>query len=301
MTRRDDSAVTQWDLIRAFLALERHGDYAIATEAEGIDDSTLRRRIRALEEHMGRTLFVRLGRGWKAAADQHELVRAALSMEEAARRFSRTHQDGAGVIRVSVLDAFAQRLTGVFSDFQQRHPRLRLNVTTEIHFVDLEQEQVDIAIRLARPTHAPNSLRIRKLGNVPVNAFASRDYLAWMAREHEDGRSPGHRVLAMSLAFSHGDHNFAFSELDVADFGLSGEVVTWSDSFPVLARLCELGRGIALLPSALARDHPGLVPVSDKQAEIQAELWMISRFDLRAAWQQDLAQLLQTELAGWKP
>ena len=49
MTQDDDSSINQWDLIRAFLALERRGDYGIASEFEGIDDSTLRRRIRTLE------------------------------------------------------------------------------------------------------------------------------------------------------------------------------------------------------------------------------------------------------------
>src|SRR5260221_7810539 len=43
------------DLIRAFLALERHGSYEVAADMEGIDDSTLRRRIRVLEQRFGRS------------------------------------------------------------------------------------------------------------------------------------------------------------------------------------------------------------------------------------------------------
>ena len=139
MTQNNDAAVTQWDLIRAFLALERHGEYAVAAEMEGIDDSTLRRRIRTLEQHMGRTLFVRGVRGWCAASDQHELVQAALKMEEASHAFSRIRQQGAGVIRISVLDAFAQRFSQVFGLFREKYPCLVLNITTETHFVDLEK------------------------------------------------------------------------------------------------------------------------------------------------------------------
>lgn len=299
MTQNDDTAVTQWDLIRAFLALERHGDYAVASEMEGVDDSTLRRRIRALEQHMGRTLFVRAGRGWKAASDQHELIQAALRMEEAARAFSRTRQEGSGIIRITVLDAFAQRFAGVFGEFRQKYPRLMLNVTTETHFVDLEKSQVDIAIRLARPLHTVNSLRIRKLGDVRVNAYASRGYLQQLAASGQRPETASLPQLAMNLKFSHSDHNFTYGDLDAEGFGLHGEVVTWSDSFLVLARMCELGHGVAIMPAMLARDYETLQPLCPERPDAQAELWMISRFDLRAVWQRSLAEMLQAEVARW--
>lgn len=63
-----------------------------------IDDSTLRRRIRQLEQQLGRTL-IRPQRHRLAGkpADLHALVDAAQRMEEAARCFSRDPQAGAGV------------------------------------------------------------------------------------------------------------------------------------------------------------------------------------------------------------
>lgn len=299
MTQNDETIVNQWNLIRAFLALERHGDYAIAAEMEGVDDATLRRRIRSLEQHLGRPLFVRTERGWRAASDQHELVQAALRMEEAARFFSRSRQEGAGIIRITVLDAFAQKLARVFGEFQKKYPRLVLNITTEVHFVDLEKDQVDIAIRLARPLQAPNSLRIRKLGDVPFNAYASSGWLRTLrdAGGHLDvGALP---QLSMNLKFSHGDHNFTYRDLDAKELGLHGEVVTWSDSFPVLARMCEQGLGVAILPTILASEFKGLEPVYPERPGVKTDLWMISRFDLRAGWQRDLADMLQDELSRW--
>ena len=72
---RDGPTTPQWDLIRAFLALARHGSYEVAAELEGIDDATLRRRIRLLEQHFGRALFVRAEGGWRASADLNALIR----------------------------------------------------------------------------------------------------------------------------------------------------------------------------------------------------------------------------------
>lgn len=297
MTKDDGAPISQWDLIRAFLALERHGDYAIAAELEGIDDSTLRRRIRTLEQHMGRSLFVRTEHGWKAASDQHVLVQAALRMEEAARAFSRTQQESSGVVRLTILDAFAVRFAGVFHEFRQKHPGIVLNVTTETHFVDLEKDQVDIAIRLARPMQSMASLRIRKLGSVRVNAYASSAYLERVSAAGLPADRVRHRQLAMNMKFSQNDHNFRYGEIDFADFDIHGDVVTRSDSFILLARLCELGAGVVIMPEMLAREYPTLQPVSAARGDQQAELWMISRFDLRAAWQRDLADMVATELA----
>lgn len=299
MTQNGDTVVTQWDLIRAFLALERHGDYALAAEMEGIDDSTLRRRIRMLEQQMGRTLFVRADRAWRTASDQYELVQAALRMEAAARTFSRTRQGGSGIIRISVIDAFAQRLSNIFGQFHEKYPRLVLNITTENHFVDLEKDQVDIAIRLARPMQAASSLRIRKLGEVRVNAYVSRLFLDKIGVLGGTPEKHSLHQLAMNLRFSHGDHNFTYGALDFSQFGLHGEVITWTDSFLVLARMCELGFGVAIMPDMLAQDYPGLQPLNPERASAVTEMWMISRFDLRAAWQRDLANMLQVELTQW--
>lgn len=291
-------AAVPWDLVRTFLALERHRDYAVAAEMEGIDHTTLRRRIQALEQQLGRTVFIRTQRGWEVSADLQKLVDAAQDMAEAAKRFSLAVQDDAGVIRISLLDAFAHRFANAFTNFRERHPRLVLNITTETHFVDLKQDQVDIAIRLARPVQGNSSLKIKKIGDVPINVYASKSYLQSMGGAHAN-RTAQHHFLGMNLGFSHSDHTFTYGSLDRTEFGLSGKVVAWSDSFSMLARLCENGLGVAIMPTVMAVDYPGLQKVDPAQADVTTELWMISRFDLRAPWQLDLANLLQQELNRW--
>ncbi|WP_439586900.1 LysR family transcriptional regulator [Hydrogenophaga sp.] len=296
---RDGTASPPWDLIRAFLALQRHGSYEVAADLEGIDDSTLRRRIRQLEQHFGRALFVRAESGWRASADLQPLIATAQRMEEAARSFCQDHQSGIGTIRISVMDVFAQRFAPVFAALSDKYPRLVFTLTTEAHFVNLEQDQVDIAVRLARPERNSNSLRVRKLGNVPVGAYGSRTYLAGHA--DASAREPGeheHQLLAMNLQFFHQDHDFIYAQMDWAHFGLAGRVHLQSDSFAPLARLCALGQGLALLPRFLAAEHPQLL-AHPADVFVNTELWLVSRFDMHAAWQRDLADLLQLELARW--
>lgn len=294
-----DDTVLPWDLIQAFLALERYGRYELASEKENIDDSTLRRRITLLEKRFGRQLFVRNEGGWKVSPDLHQLVAAALRMEEAASSFSQDHETGVGAVRISVLDAFAERLSPVFRDLQQKYPGIILDVTCEAHFVNLEQEKVDIAIRLARPVRNNNSLRIRKIGDVPVNAYASRDYLERLKGEAQRPEFSGYQLLSMNRSFPHEDHSVPYADIGWLDVGVSGRICARVDSLILLQRMCELGQGVAFIPTAFARCSPNLMLVREDSQSIKTELWLVTRLDMRAAWQRDLADMLQAELARW--
>ncbi len=288
-----------WDLIRAFLLLNRYGDYETAAEKERVDDSTLRRRIRALEQRLGRALFVRDGGSWQVAPDLQPLLDAAVRMEEAARSFSKDPGFDGGVIRISVLESFANLFCPVFVEFRERYPQIQLNITTEGYFVDLEQERVDIAIRLARPIRNGSALRIRKLGDVPVNAYASRDYLDQEKGARREPGFAGHQLLAINTQFSQLDHEFPYAELSSEMLGVRGEVVMSSDNFSVLTRLCQLGHGVAVLPTWYAKNVPELEALPTASPATASELWMVSRLDLRAGWQKDLAVMLQKELRAW--
>lgn len=143
-----------------------------------------------------------------------------------------------------------------------------------------------------------NSLRIRKIGDVRVNAYASRDYLE---RLNHDARHPeysGHQLLSMRR-FPHEDHDIPYVDINWSDIGLSGNVCARAGSLIVLQRMCELGQGVALIPTAFARCNSNLMLVRKDSPAINTELWLVTRLDMRAEWQRDLADMLQAELARW--
>lgn len=299
MSMASENEEFQWGLIRAFLALMRAHDYGAAAELEGVDDSTLRKRIRTLERHVGRPLYVRSGRGWSVAPDEDELVHAALAMEAAARNFTPTSGARKGVVHLSVLDVFAQRFTPAFSALLEKYPGLSLKITTEASFVKLEEEQVDIAIRMACPRRDSTSLRLRKIGDLSVNAYASHAYLASVCAGGVSADQVSHRLLAMDLSFPHADHSFTYSDLNWANFGIRGKDVITADSFTLLAELCEKDQGVAILPEPLPGESPHLTTVRPDWPGVTTELWLVSRLSLRADWQHDLYDLLHAEVARW--
>jgi DNA-binding transcriptional LysR family regulator len=63
------------ELLRAFLAVFRHGSVTKAAKALAISQSTMSSRLQTLEQRVGKTLFKRQGRGIRPTADARALAR----------------------------------------------------------------------------------------------------------------------------------------------------------------------------------------------------------------------------------
>jgi DNA-binding transcriptional LysR family regulator len=219
-------------------------------------------------------------------------------MEAAALRFSSGQGDAGGLVRISILESLAERLCPVFVKLQEMQPNLQLSISTETRFVDLVKEKVDVALRLARPVRNGEGLRIRKIGVLETDVYAHPAYIGRHgASETQD---VCHRILDINTSFFHQDHDFVLSDPDWELFGIKGEVIFSSHSFSVLARMCALGHGVAILPNIIAETFPELRRLNADSLGVPLELWMISRLDLRAKWQKAMAGLLREEMATWR-
>ena len=236
-----------WDHIRAFLALHRAGTFDGAAQLLAVDDSTLRRRVQALEEQLGTSLFTRQDGCYKVIPTMNSLLEAAMRMEAFSRDFFEGLEDaGIGSVRITTLDFVAAWLAPDLALFRTLHPNIQLEVGTEQHFVDLEREMVDVAIRMARPTRGDS--RLRKLGEVEYGVYASPDYLD---RRGLDGEQADD-LLTLKTHFIHRDHDFIEGESQwMLERLPAGRVVSSTDSYFVLRELCEAGMGLALIPRML--------------------------------------------------
>jgi DNA-binding transcriptional LysR family regulator len=265
-------SLQSWDLIRAFLALHRAGSFEGAARLLKIDHSTIRRKIQSLEQDVGATLFVRRDGTLVLAPGQETTLHAALQME-AAFGFFQQHTEmsrQAGTIRISTLDILASLLAPEFRRFQAANPGIQLAITTEAHFVDLERDMVDIAIRLARPLKGQDGLK--KLGTLGFRVYGSAEYLA------RAGRGP-HDLLSLYAHFMRNDHEFSLAEEKWhEDDSFAGTVVARSDSYPTLLRLCEEGLGLAMLPCLLGRTSTPLRQFGSMGTEV--DIYAIIRKDV---------------------
>ncbi|APL95512.1 LysR family transcriptional regulator [Sphingomonadales bacterium 56] len=268
--------VTNWDLIRAFLALQRAGTFEGAAQALSVDHSTLRRRIQTLEKNVGAQLFTRRDGRYAVVPAMQAYLDAAIQMDVSARVFSDSAWEQQGIVRVTMLDFLATWIAPQLVDLRAEFPALELDITTEHYFVDLETELVDIAVRLARPTRGRGKLQ--KVADMAYGVYASHAYLARFTGKR-------HQIVALSAHVMRQDHDFLVGETTWALERLPpGDVVCYTDSYLVLRQMCEDGLGICLMPTILGDASPQLVRLPDVDGgTASCEVWLITNSETGTA------------------
>ncbi len=139
---------------RALSALSLLASLGSLTEAAGqlgVTRSALSHRIAELEESLGVALVRKAGRKLVLTEDGERLLGSvgdALERIEAAVKPFRRDR---GQIRLSAVTTFASHwLIPRLADFQARHPRIEVAISTTTRAVDLGREEVDCAIRHGR-------------------------------------------------------------------------------------------------------------------------------------------------------
>lgn len=147
----------RWDDARTFLALWREGSLKRAAVELGVNISTVSRRLEGLEQALGARLFDRTPEGTLPTAAATHLAPFAEGMEQAALGFAHGLEgfevEPEGTVRLAappgLIDHF---LAGSLPQLLARHPGLRIEMPSSIHYADLARREADLALRLVRPT-----------------------------------------------------------------------------------------------------------------------------------------------------
>ena len=259
-----------WDDLRFLVTLGREGTLAAAARRLGVDQTTVARRLRALEEHLGTPLFERNDGLWQPTAVGARVLERAGRIEEDVAGITRLAEAGAdavgGVVRITAVSALigewlAPRLPGLYA----RHPELCVDLVASNDNLNVARREADIAIRLARP--ASGDFLIRKLAAVGFAVYgAARGDLRvsagdWVAYNEDLDHTPEMRRLHAML----GD----------------GRIRLRSNSLRGLTRAVAGGIGHGLLPCFVADVDPGLVRLSGAEPILSRELWMLIHPDAR--------------------
>lgn len=139
--------------MRAFEAAARHGSIKHAAEELYVTSGAVSQQIKALEEALGRPLFVRSHRAIETTEAGEAL---SLTLRDAFQRMTDTIErmfpgDESGPLTVSVSPSFAAKwLVPRLGRFRQRHPEIDVRVSATGRLVDFYREDVDLAVRHGR-------------------------------------------------------------------------------------------------------------------------------------------------------
>ncbi|UQZ90605.1 LysR family transcriptional regulator [Deltaproteobacteria bacterium Smac51] len=160
-----------------FLEVARQKSFTQAAEILDIPDSTVSRRISALEKELGVRLLNRNSRSVELTDSGKEFFEYCdniVAEVEAARDcLVGTNNSPSGKVRISLRnDIYLSHLSGAFIEFAQKWPDIQLHATYNKHWVDLMTEPFDLDIRVGNDMPASN-LVSRRLGQTKPAIYAS--------------------------------------------------------------------------------------------------------------------------------
>jgi LysR family glycine cleavage system transcriptional activator len=136
--------------LRAFAATADLRSFSQAARALNVTHAAVAQQVRALEDHLGRSLVQREGRGVSLTADGEQLAEALAEGFAAMIRGVEALRAGEvdRPVRVTLTASFAaQWLMPRLKDFWERHPDIGLSLHPDARVVDLHRERMDLAIR----------------------------------------------------------------------------------------------------------------------------------------------------------
>jgi LysR family glycine cleavage system transcriptional activator len=139
--------------LQVFEAAARHLSFTRAAAELHVTQTAVSHQIRRLEEQLGIKLFVRRNRALaltREAEDYLPAIRAAFEdLHRATDRLLR--QRGDEVLSVSTTISLAAKwLVPRLGAFQDSHPGIEVRISTSTRLVDLQREEIDLAIRYGR-------------------------------------------------------------------------------------------------------------------------------------------------------
>lgn len=177
-TSRED-VLSRWDDVRVFLVALRAGSFTAAAERLGTDQSTVSRRIAALEQALGVALFERSRRKPLPTEGAAALREAAERIEAEMVRFTDDAmgirvQPVAGRVRVAVTEELAVHvlIPRVLPRLRREHPALQIELVTGYRAADLVGREADIAVRFFQTERG--DLVGRRVARWPTAVLASR-------------------------------------------------------------------------------------------------------------------------------
>jgi DNA-binding transcriptional LysR family regulator len=265
----------EWSDLRIFLAVVRAGSALGAAKALGINQTTVNRRVQALENDLGLTLFGRQNRGHAltehgtALLSYAEKVAApANALLSAAERLRRSM---AGTVRVTAPEETSNTvIIPIAAEFQLSYPQVRVEQVTANRRLDIVNGEADIAIRNGSHPDDPR-LIAKRLPDFAWTIYCSQTY----ADRHGTPPDIAHVAAHDYVGYVDGPSTWS-AYIWFVDQAKPTRLVSRSNTVTNMKAMLNSGVGVGLLPCLVADPEPDLVRCFDPLPELNAESWMLT-------------------------
>lgn len=265
-----------WDDVRSFLAIARARSLSGAARDLGVRQSTMSRRLEALEARAGARLLQKTPRGYELTPLGEAVLGNAERMEAEAIAVERMVQGRdvalSGVVRLTTVEVIANLLLpGAIAALQAKYPGIEVDVLSDSRSLNLSKREADLAIRMTR--FEGNELVTRRMGLAGNALYASPAYVA--AHDGPLG-DEGHAVITVMEDQAHlPEPRWLAEQVPQA------RVAMRSNSRDAQLAAVRAGIGIACLPCFLADGAVGVMRLAQAGLGPVREVWLGVHADLR--------------------
>jgi DNA-binding transcriptional LysR family regulator len=269
-----------WNDLRYFLGVADHGSTLAAGRALRVSQTTVARRIAALEQAIGVPLFEKRQAGYTLTPAGEDLLDRARQVDVAASAFveaaAAEKRDTSGTVRITTQEIFAVGLLApILRELHDQHPEIMIELDDSQDFRDLGEGEADIALRSSYGDLGPGVVG-RRLGDDDWTLYCSRDYAARHGvpsnraelRKHAFIGGGGPKLWRAYSAWLH--------ELDLDD-----RVIMHHASAMGMMSAIRSGLGIAVLPCIVADAEPDLIQCLPARDDHGRSNWLVTHERVR--------------------
>ena len=276
----DVPPVLDWNDLKYFLAVAREGSTLAAAKVLRTSQTTVARRVAALEQALALTLFEKRQAGYALTPAGEELLDRAGHVEQAASGFSEASaaiaRNTSGTVRITTQEIFAVTLLApILRELHDRHPEILIELDDSQDFRDLGEGEADIALRSAVGDLGAGTVG-RRLGDDDWTLYCSRDYAAAHG-------VPTTRAQLKKHAFIGGGGPKLWRSYSawLHDLGLDDRVVMHHASAMGMMSAIRSGLGIAVLPCIVADADPDLIQCVPPRGRHGRVMWLVTHERVR--------------------
>ena len=275
--------MANWDDAQYVLALSRAGTIRAAAKSLGVNHTTVSRRIATLEKQLSAHLFELTPSGYVMTVSGRIICKAAEEMEDlllgSHRRIEGADKELTGEVHIHMTDIFDDWVCERIAPFLQQHPKLKVQLSSEIAIANLAKREADIALRFT--DSPPEDMVGQIVCRLPIALYAGKnfdiDFIESIA-DIDSTDEPLSRFPWIRWAPDYSDSNVERWATKLSGQSSATVKVT---AYKTLTNMIRNGTGIGLLSPWFADDDPALKRITPVIEEAAMEVWLLTHPDLR--------------------
>lgn len=243
-------------LIETLVAVVDTGSFSLAAKQLGISQSTVSRRIAALEKKLKGKPIVKRGTRWLGMTEQAEayvnrVKNILMQLDSAETILQNYSHEPEGLLRVSLLPALGTALLiPALAQLHKKHSKLTLKIQLSDATINMKEQPYDIAVRLIPSSQS--GIESVELSTAELKLCGSTKYFEknGLPGKLEDLKQ--HTLIAHSAHVNQRVLKIGGQRLDIPSY-IKPSI--YADDFRAIHQLLLSDTGISLLPDYLIKNE----------------------------------------------